>query len=281
MFHVFKKVVVLINDIEKIDDLLKKGIEFANQHKKRLEVLFVHEKPTFSLPDYFFLSHSSKKNKLDRDIVESKIQKHIHHFDSSIKSTIFILEGSTLSSVLSYAKEDNDMIFISSYNKKVTQKLLEKTPFSYLILKNNSFTYHNILMPIKIEKSTKDDIKLTKDIFPKSSIDIVHDYYYKTPDVETDGLVSVVTVVGHLDKELYKNSKERDKKLFENCKKEFNLEGDFMEEKKGLNIDLFEYIENRDVDLIVMHHQEEEMFVSSLTFDLLDKVSTDFLVLNR
>ena len=281
MFHIFKRVVVLINDIDKIDDLLKKGVEFANQHKKILEVLFVHEKPTFSLPNYFFLSHSSKINKLDRDRVESKIQEHIHSFDSRIKSNISILEGTTIGSVLSYAKEDNDILFISSYDKKVSKKLLEKTPFSYFILKNNSFTYNNIIMPITIDKGTRDDIKLIKDIFPKSSIEIVHDYYYKTPDIQTDGLVSVVTVIGNLDKELYKNSKERDKKLFENCKKEFNLQGDFMEEKKGLNIDLVDYIENRDVDLVVIHHKDDEMFVSSVTFNLLDKVSSDFLVLNR
>ena len=281
MFHIFKRVVVLINDIENIDDLLKKGIEFANQHKKRLEVLFVHEKPFFSLPDYFFLSSSSKKNSLDIDIVESKIKKHIHSFDSSIKSNISVVEGSTLESVLNYAKYDNDILFICNYNKKLTQKLLEKTAFSYFIIKSNSLTYNNIIMPIKIDKGTKDDIKLIKDIFPKSTIEIVHDYYYKEPEIETDGLISVVTVVGNLDRELYQKSKERDKNLFENCKKEFNLQGNFMEEKKGLNIDLVEYIQSRDVDLIVIHHQEDEMFVSSVTFNLLDKVSSDFLVLNR
>ncbi len=281
MFHVFKRVVVLINDIDKIDDLLKKGVEFANKHKKKLEVIFVHEKPTFFLPDYFFLLNSSKTDKLDKDTIKSKIQKHIHSFDSGMKSKISIFEGSTLSSVLSYAKEDNDMLFISSYDKKVTKKLLSKTPFSYLIFKNDVFTYHNILMPITLDKGTKDDIKLTKDLFPKSSIDIVHDYYYKTPDVQTDGLVSIVTVVGNLDKELYQKSKERDRNIFENCKKEFNLQGNFIEEKRGLNIDLVDYIENRDVDLIVVHHKDDEMFVSSVTYNLLDKVSSDFLVLNR
>lgn len=281
MFRLFKRVVVLINNIENIDDLLKKGIEFANQHKKRLEVLFVHEKLFFSLPDYFFLSSSSKKNSLDIDIVESKIKKHIHFFDSNIKSNISVVEGHTLESVLNYAKDDNDILFICNYNKKVTQKLLEKTAFSYFIIKSNSLTYDNIIMPIKIDKSTKDDIKLIKDIFPKSTIEIVHDYYYKEPEIETDGLISVVTVVGNLDRELYQKSKERDKNLFENCKKEFNLQGNFMEEKKGLNIDLVEYIQSRDVDLIVIHHQEDEIFVSSVTFNLLDKVSSDFIVLNR
>ena len=281
MFHIFERVVVLINDIEKIDDLLKKGVEFANEHKKRLEVLFVHEKPTFSLPDYFFSSHSTKKAKLNRNRVENKIQKHIHQLDSSIKSVVFILEGSTLDSVLSHAKGSTDILFISSYEKKLTQKLLEKTPFSYLIFKNSSFIHHNILMPIELDDGVKDDIKLTKDIFPKSSIEIVHDYRYRIPNIETDGSISIVPVVGHLDKELHQETREKQRGLFENYKKEFNIQGNFIEEKKGLNIDLLNYIENRNTDLIVIHHQDEPMFVSSVTFNLLDAVSSDFLVLNR
>ena len=281
MFRVFEKVVVLINDIEKIDDLLKKGVEFANGHKKKLEVLFVHETPTFSLPDYFFSSHSSKKAKLDRNAVESKIKKHIHHLDSGIKSIVFILEGNTLNSVLSHAKGNTNILFISSYEKKTTQKLLEKTPYSYLIFKNSSFIHHNIIMPIELDAGAKDDIKLIKDVFPKSAIEIVHDYRYRIPNLETDGSISIVPVVGHLDKELHQETREKERNIFENYKKEFNIQGDFIEEKKGLNIDLLNYIENRDTDLIVIHHQEELMFVPSVTFNLLDKVSSDFLVLNR
>ena len=281
MFRIFERVVVLINDIENIDDLLKKGVEFANEHKKRLEVLFVHEKSVFSMSDYFFSSHSSKKDKLDIDKVKNKIQKHIYNLDSYIKSDIFISEETTLNSVLTHAKDNRNILFISNYEKKITQKLLQKTLFSYLIFKNNSFTPHNILMPITLEEGTKDDIKLTKDIFPKSSIEIVHDYRYKIPVVESDGLISIIPVVSHMDKELHIKTREKEKNIFEKYKKEFNVQGSFIEEKKGLNIDLLDYIEKRDTDLIVIHHQDEEMFVPSVTFNLLDEVSSDFLILNR
>jgi len=281
MFHVFERVVVLINDIEKIDDVLKKGVEFANQHKKKLEVLFVHEKPTFSLPDYFFSSHPTQKTKLNKNIIENKIQKHIHLLDSSIEHVVFILEGNTLETVLNHAKGSKNILFISSYEKKLTQKLLEKTPYSYLIFKNSSFIHHNILMPIELDEGVKEDIRLTKDIFPKSSISIVHDYRYRIPTVEEDGSMLIVPVVSHLDKELHQGAREKQRGIFEDYKKEFNLQGDFIEEKKGLNRDLLNYIENQNTDLIVIHHQEEQMFVPSVTFNLLDAVSSDFLVLNR
>ena len=276
MFRVCERVVVLINDIEKIDNLIKKGVEFANEHKKRLEVLFVHEAPTFSLPDYFFSSHS-KKAKLDRDRVESKIKEDIHKIDSGIKTLLFIVEGTTLDTVLSHAKGSTEILFITSYEKKTTQKLLKKTPYSYLILKNSSFTHHNILMPVELDDSTKDDIKLIKDIFPKSSIEIVHDYRYRIPYTEVD----IVPVVSHLDREIHQETRANERDIFESYKKEFNIQGDFIEEKESLNIDLLNYIESRETDLIVIHHQEELMFSPSVTFNLLDKVSSNFLILNR
>ena len=280
MKHMFKRVVVLINDINKIDDLLKKGVEFSKQHNKTLEVLFVQEKATNSLLDYFLSSHSKRYTSLDKDSLKEKIQKHIQQLDANLKSEIFITEENILKVVSTHAKECKDILFITNYNKYLSQKLLKKTPYSYWIFKNSSLTYNNIVLPIELSDDVTDDIKLTKDIFPKSSIGIVHDYRYMIPRVNSDGSAVIVPVIGNIDKELHHKTRAKHKSIFNNYKKKFNVDGDFIEEKRGLNKDLINYIKNRDTDLVVIHHHEEVMFVPSLTFNLLDKVSSNFLVLN-
>ena len=281
MLHTFKRVVVLINNIKNIDELLQKGIEFSKQHKTTLEVLFVQEKPSHSLFDYFLSSSSETYSPLDKDMVKAKIQKYIDELDNSIQSEVFIVEEDTLQRVLTHGKEGRNILFITNYNEKLSQKLLEKTPYSYWIFKNDSLNHTNILLPIVLSESAKEDIKLTQDIFPKSSIGIVHDYRYKIPTIKSDGFVSIIPIVSNIDSEFHKEAREKQKNIFEDYKKEFNVKGDFIEEKKGVEKDLLNYIKNRDTDLIVLHHQEEEMFIPSLTFNLLDEVPNDFLVINR
>jgi len=281
MHHTFKKIVVLINDISKIDDLLQKGVEFSKQHKKTLEVLFVQEKPTDSLLGFLLPSYSKAYTPLDRDKVKEKIQKYISQLDKDTQSEVIILEENILKRVLAHAKECKDTLFITNYDKKLSQKLLEKTPYSYWIFKNSSLTYNNILLPIELSNDAVDDIKLTQDIFPKSSIDIVHDYHYMIPSKEEDGSTSLIPVVGSIDTELHEETRKRQKNIFDNYKKEFHLNGTFIEEEKGLDKDLLNYIKDRNTDLVVIHHQEKRMFVPSLTFNLLDNVPSNFLVLNR
>ena len=281
MHHIFKRVVVLINDINKIDDLIQKGVSFSKQHQTTLEVLFVQEKPTYSIFDYFRTFSSVKYLPLDKESVRVKIQKHLDLLDSGTKSSLLIVEEDTLERVLAHAKNCKDILFITNYDEKLSQKLLEKTPYSYWIFKNSSLTHNNILLPIELSEGARDDIKLTQDIFPQSSIGLVHDYRYMIPHNEKDGSMSIVPVVGHIDRELHQGIREKQKTVFENYKKEFNVEGDFIEEKKGISKDLMSYIKERDTDLVVIHHQEELMFVPSLTFNLLHEVHSDFLVLNR
>jgi hypothetical protein len=281
MHHTFKRIVVLINDISNIDDLLQKGVDFSKQHKKTLEILFVQEKPTDSLLDYFLSSRSRAYIPLDKVQVKEKIQKYINQLDTDAKSEVTILEENILERVLAHAKTCKDILFITNYDKKLSEKLLEKTPYSYWIFKNSSLTYNNILLPIELSDEAVDDIKLTQDIFPQSAIDIVHDYRYMIPRTEKDGSATIVPIVGSVDKELHEGTREKQKRIFENYKKEFHVKGDFIEEKKGLEKDIVNYIKDKETDLVVIHHQEKLMFVPSLTLDLLEDVPLNFLVLNR
>jgi len=281
MHHTFKRVVVLINDISNIEDLVQKGIDFSKQQKKKLEILFVQERATDSLLDYFFSSPSKEYTPLNKDKVEKQIQKYIDQLDNKIEREVLILEENVLKRVLAYAKECKDILFITNYDKKLSEKLLEKTPYSYWIFKNSSLTYNNILLPIELSDDAVDDIKLTQDIFPKSSIDIVHDYHYMIPHTDKDGSPMLIPVVGSIDTKSHEGTRKKQKNIFDNYKKYFHVQGDFIEEKKGLDKDLIEYIKEKDTDLVVIHHKEKLMFVPSLTFNLLHELPSNFLILNR
>ena len=76
MHHLFDRVIVLLNDLENMDTLLKRGVEFSKKHETSLEVLYVHEEPFFAVPDFFLSEENRGKEEIDKHKVKEEIQKH-------------------------------------------------------------------------------------------------------------------------------------------------------------------------------------------------------------
>jgi len=276
MTHIFKRIVVLINDVVEMESLLKKGVEFSKKHKTSLEVLFIHENHLFELPDYFLSPTAIAEKEINKEKIKEKIKSIIYSLEDKKETPIFIVEEDSLDRVLYHGKDNKDILFITSYHKELTQKLLEKTPYSYWILRSETTTYNNILLPIDLSEDSSNIIKLTKHIFPKSSISIMHEYRYILSEN-----AALAPVESYLGQEEYDSDKEREKEIFESYKKEFNLQGDFIQEKYKLDEDLINYITEKKSDLVVMHHQDADIFTSpSIIVHLLHTLPSDFLVFN-
>ena len=282
MNHIFKRVVVILNEIEKIDNLLEKAVAFSTQHQTTLEVLFVHEEPLFKLPDYFLSDEKISKETIDKKKIKKSIQEKLNSLNPHKSVSILILVDDTLDQVLEYGKENKDILFITAYHEELNSKLLHKSPYSFWIVKNEIKSYRKILLPIDLNAKSVEVIKATEHIFPTVPLEMVHDYRF-TLDmtlIEDDHL-RITPIVSSMDIEISQERKERQRELFETYKRDFNLTGDFLEENEGLEEDLVEYINQSQAELIVMYPEEIELFLSSnLITKLLHRVSKDFLVLN-
>ncbi|SFV66428.1 hypothetical protein MNB_SV-14-730 [hydrothermal vent metagenome] len=282
MNHIFKRMVVVANDIENIDTLLEKAVACSKQHQTTLEVLFVHEEPLFKLPDYFLSDEKISKSKIDKNKIKKSIQEKLTALNYNKTVSILVLVDDTLDQVLEYGKENKDILFITAYHKELNRKLLQKSPYSFWIVKNKIKSYNNILLPIDLNEKSVEVIKATKHIFPTIQLEVVHDYRFTLDmDLMEDEHLKITPIVSSIDIEMNQERKEKQRLLFENYKRDFNLKGEFLEENKGLEDDLIEYINKSKSELVVMYPEEIELFLSSsLIIKLLHRVPKDFLVLN-
>ena len=282
MKHIFKRVVVVLNEMGNIDNLLEKAVAFSNKHQSTLEVLFVHEEPLFELPDYFLSDEKISKGTMDKKKIKKSIQEKLSALNAHTTASILVLVDDTLNHVIEYGKDNKDILFITAYHDELNSKLLHKSPHSFWIVKNESKSYSEILLPIDLNEKSTEVVKATEHIFPTAQLGVVHDYRF-TLDmtlIEDDHL-KITPIVSSMDIEINQEKKERQRAEFEAYKSNFNLTGDFLEENKGLEEDLVEYINKSQAELIVMYPEEIELFLSSnLITKLLARVPKDFLVLN-
>ena len=282
MRHIFNRVVVVANEIENIDTLLEKAVAFSNKHQTTLEVLFVHEEPLFQMPDYFLSDEKISKDRIDKKKIKKSIQEKLHTLNHHEIVSILVLVDDTIDQVMEYGKENKDILFITAYNEELNSKLLHKSPYSFWIVKNKTKSYNHILLPLDLNEKSVEVIKATEHIFPTAQLGMVHDYRF-TLDMTLmeDEHLKITPIVSSIDIEINQNQKERQRERFEMYKRDFNLIGDFIEENKGLEEDLVEYINKNQAELIVMYPEEIELFLSSsLIIKLLHRVPKDFLVLN-
>jgi hypothetical protein len=280
MHHLFDRVIVLLNDLQEIDTLLKRGIEFSQKHETSLEILYVHEEPLFAVPDFFLSEENRGKEELDKSKVKDEIQKHVELFDTGKKHAILIYIDDTVDRLLNHAKDVGQTLVVTNYHKSITTSLIEKTSYSFWINKGKNDVYKNIVLPINLKDESRKCIKATQHIFPESKLSLVYDYRYLLDVLAVrEDYLNVVPVTTGIDYALHKELKVQNKKRLDAYKKEFNVEGTFIEGEGLLHEDLIEYIKENSFDLTILYHSDEELFFSPvLILLLLEDLETDFFI---
>ena len=282
MNHMFKRVVVLLNDFENIENVLQKAFDFSTQHETSLEILYVQEEALFDIPDYFLSDAKIENECLDKKKIKAKIQEHLVRLGIQGNHAILVYEDDTVAQVLHYAKNDKNILFVTRYHEELSEKLLEQTAHSFWIVKNMVSNYQNIALPFDFRDKGKETLKLSKHIFANKSITILHDYRYvlDTLTVQVDYL-NVTPLVTPEIIELNEKLEKEQKEAFEKYQKEFEVKGEWIEGTGSLERDLMEYISKKDFDLTMMYHQDTELFLSpSLIVELLKGLSMDFFIVN-
>ncbi len=280
--HPFKRVVVLLSDLENTHQLLQKAVDFSQQQQIILEILYVHEEALFEIPDYFLSENQIAHERLDKKRIKAKIQEQLVALGVQEKYAILIYENDTVNQLLYLFKEQKETLFITSYHQELNQKLIEKTPYSFWIIKKSVPQYKRIVLPLDFSENAKKALQITQQLFTKNVITIVHDYRYllDAVDIQVDYL-NLIPTLSPETIAFNNRLKEKQKEKFEKYKKEFTIKGDCIEGKGALDQDLMSYISKRGFDLTILCHQDSELFLSpSLIITLLKEVSTDFFIFN-
>jgi len=283
MTHIFDRVIVLLNNLEEIDTLLKRALEFSSKHGTTLEILYVHEEPLFALPDFFLSEEHRDEGKIDKHKIKEEVQKHLEQFDKSENHAILVYMDDTVDRLLTYAKDILHTLVVTNYHEEITPLLIKKTSYSYWINKGGKEYYENIVLPIDLKDESRKCIESAQHIFSESNLHLVYDYRYLLDVLAVrEEYLNVVPVTTVVDYELYKKFKVEKQKSFEAYKKEFNLLGHFIEGEGPLDEDLAEYIKKESFDLTILYHNDEELFFSPiLILRLLELLDTDFFICKR
>jgi len=282
MKHLFKRTVLLLNSMDKIDSLLAKAVAFSNRHNTTLEILYVVEKELFELPDFFLLNEKTTEEEIDKKKIKAKIQEHLEAFKEAKEAVIFVYVSDTVDRVLHYGLELKEVLFITPYHEELSEALLKKTPYSFWIIKNEIETYKNIVLPLDLKGKGKEVIQATQHIFEESHLTLVHDFRYLVDIamVQVDYLETVPVITPEMI-EINEIRKKEQQEIFEALKKEFNVDGVFFEDEGALDDTLIKFIKEHHFDLTALYHQDTELFLSpTLILELLKSVSTDFFIFN-
>ncbi len=280
MKHPFNRVVVLLNDLDNIDLLLKKASNFSELHQTTLEILYVYEEPLFEVPDYFLSTKKINEGEIDKSKIKKRIEEHLGKLNSN-KHAIFIEIDDTIDRLLYHYKESQKTLIIADYHQNLTSNLIEKTPYSFWILKDN-IEYKNIVLPIDLSDLSIKAIEATNHLFPNSTLNILYDFRYilDTLTVQVD-YFNVVPIATDMTLELNKEQKKSALEKFNSLKEQFNIEGNFIEGDSALDEDLISYITKREFDLTLLYRKDEELFESpSLIVSLLENLNSDLFVLS-
>jgi len=281
MKHPYNRVVVLLNDFEKINTLLERAIHFSKEHKTILEILYVHEEALFDIPDYFLSNEKIDESIIDAKKIKEKIQNYLDVFHLKKSPAILVYIDDTVHRLLTHLTDATHTLILSNYNEKFTPKLIEKTPYNYWIIKNNTSTIYNTLVcPTDLSDNSKKIIKISQHIFNTTKIHLLYDYRYilDTLTIRSD-YMNVTPIAIDTDIEINENRRIKEKKHFDKHKKVFNVEGTFLEGNGLLGDDLVNYINDNNFNITVLYRKDEELFSSpSLILMLISHLSTDFLI---
>ncbi len=269
MLNAISKIIVVLNNFEKADKILEKALTLSIHQKAVLEILYVHEEPLFDLPDYFRLEDNIGDDFIDKEKIKKEIKEKLSKLGKGDECAILVFVDDTVDRVLTQTKEPNQTLIITTYENKITEKLVRKSDASFLVIKNDKNTYGNIVMPVDLSENSFKCIKLAKTLFSQSKIRLLHDNHYV----------------------ILQELKEKEKELFEDLKKETNLEGDiiqehfvseigFVEEFYVIEKHLSAFINTHDFDLTILcSHHRDFLFSNSISYAMLEMLQTDLLLL--
>ncbi len=266
MITTIKRILLVINQAEEIEALLRKVHHFFSQKEIVLEVLYVYERPLFEIPDYFL---SQVDDVIDKEIVKKHIQQKIKASSFMGNYAIFVYIDDTVDRVIRHTRSDDHTLIMIAYHDELSERLVEHTKSALYVSKDIDVRFSEVIVPIDMTYDTLPCIDMIKSLFPTSNIKLLHDARF-------------TTLLGEDEKE---------KEAFERLKKKSALEGEWIEESPISEVEFVEelytiekhlarFINERGVDVTVLcSFDEKYLFSDSISTAMLEMVEKDLLLL--
>lgn len=178
-----KRIVVGLDVFEKSNDVLKRALALASEHKANLFIVHAVRTPWLAVPSYF----GSKEIGIDKDRITKQIEKKLKTLnkDTKVSCFIFVKEGNADDIILYESKLNQaDMIVIGRHSRAkgrkgfvgtTAQKVAHKSHLPVLIVNNSAKKpYKNILAPTDFGMQSKQSVLFAKNAFHTAKINIVH-----------------------------------------------------------------------------------------------------------
>lgn len=283
MKHIFKDTIVLLNDLENMEMLLKKGIEFSRSHKVPLQVMYVHETPLFQMPDIFLSKEKRVEGSLDKERVKIEIENTLQSLAFHEKYAIFVYENDTLNRLKTLLRDRKEVLIITRYQEELLAKLIEKTPYAFCIVKASQATYQKIALPVDLDDNFQKCIETSNQLFSKGKLKLIYDYRFMQENfMVSEEYMGVAATSTQTEVEVAEVLKESQRERFNEYLEAYKVEGAFLEGEEVMYEDLVKYIANNQYDLTLLYRNTNEPFFSpNLTIGLMREIETDFFVCQK
>lgn len=276
MFKV-KKVLAVINDIESMEPVLKKGIALASTESAFLEVMFVHETPIFDRVEYFRFKYEAPLEGIDREKVRLEVVEKLGKLNAPIDTPVEVFLDDTVDQVLKVTKCETSMVILIGHNNLIAKQLVQESHLPVLVLKNSKdHIYKNIVVPFDFSEASKTGVDLALKLFDKSLITLVHDFRYLIMEdyIDPEGMV-----LPYFDMEIGDAEEKAQRNELLSYAQSKGVNSRFIIQEGSIVDDLINDIKNNDVDLVVSGSEDaNRLFFRSVALEILSDTSTDILV---
>ncbi|SFV56815.1 hypothetical protein MNB_SV-3-841 [hydrothermal vent metagenome] len=262
-----KKIIAVVNDFSMIDIIIEKTFAFSQKYHAVVEILYVHERPLFGIPDFF---HSGDDDlPLNKVKIKESILEKVNNFNFEKEPVVFVKIDDTPDRVLALAREDKETLIITPYHKDITEKVLNKISQPILIVKGHIKNYQKMALIVDVGTPSLSCIERAKSCFPKIDIELFYDYrYIVDPSMEAD--LQNIQIIEEAQREGFKKLKE-----------ESGLDGKFFIDGDFLGKQISDYLQEKNFDIIYACSHEDGFFVSdNLSNTILKDLSYDMLIVN-
>jgi|GEM_PF-4388080 len=259
-------------DIDSNRDILKRGVEFAKIFNSKVIIVYTIHIPFFDLPIY-----SEKNFLIDKSRIRDKIEENFKQIaDLNLLHYISIDFGDKIDRAILEAKRDGVNIVVVGDNIDY-ERLLSGAKKSLLVVKSGYREYKDILFPTDLSKKSKESIKFTKRYLKGADFKLVYAY----ESVAVGMSMYDISYFGMV--EIQEENRDIALRLFNEFKREVELDGDFIDVGVSVPLSLIEYINQKSVDLVVVASHIGEnghLLIGSVSSFLAKELKCDIFIYN-
>jgi len=244
-----EEILLVLNNFENLSNILEKTFALAKKTNAKVSILYVYEKPLFSIEELFKNSDATLNKQKVQEYLRKKSQAYTQE-----DIAIIVKIDDTANQAWDIVRDDRGFLIVTPYHQAVSKELLKRLKQDIFFIKSNAIAYQKGVLVTETLLQIQESITSYQELFSKD-IEIIYNFYY-IPDAAT--LDPALTLGIDTNLELL----ETEEKLFEEFLQEHHLKGEFFVNALLGDITLVEYINSNNFDIIWYREDESELLIA-------------------